>query len=394
MADLPTNADILRDYFDSDDDSSEFEGFRMYLAVMKMTMNQANLRQKMNDRASEPAMGARNFDKLYKVREVLTMAHGNFKNNYRPHQNMAIDEAMIKRTGRLSYKQYLPAKPIKRGIKYHVYFDNYFTSVKLMEDLLAQKIYPCGTVRTNRRGFPNDLKGRLRMQRGESKIRQKGNLTASVWQDKKPVAFLSTLSYPRLQVPMTRQNGRQVLQLTQPHAANEYNKYMNGVDRHDQLTMKYPLERDSKKAWKYIFHFMMNCAIVNAFIMFTSSSQRRNSQKRFTHVDFRMELAHHLIASFVEEKGNLHKVQMLLLTLKTLLDMNLPTWVQNVGAMFTPAERKEKKLFMGAKYVMYICVKMDATLHTIIDNENEKTWIKFDFVWHLNMKYICVFQMC
>lgn len=74
--------------------------------------------------------------------------------------------------------------------------------------------------------------------------------------------------------------------------------------------------------------------------------------------------------------------------------MNLPTWVQNVGAMFTPAERKEKKLFMGAKYVMYICVKMDATLHTIIDNENKKTWIKFDFVWHLNMKCICVYQMC
>jgi hypothetical protein len=31
--------------------------------------------------------------------------------------NLAIDEAMIKWTSRLSVKQYLPAKPIKRGIK-------------------------------------------------------------------------------------------------------------------------------------------------------------------------------------------------------------------------------------------------------------------------------------
>lgn len=40
---------------------------------------------------------------------------------------------------------------------------------------------------------------------------------------------------------------------------------MNGVDRHNQLRLKYPLERDSKKAWKYIYFFLVNCAIANAF---------------------------------------------------------------------------------------------------------------------------------
>lgn len=102
---------------------------------------------------------------------------------------MAIDEAMIKWTGRLSFKKYLPPKPTKRGIKiwmrcdsvnaflidfeiylrkrntsirtwignevvtrltrditvihFRVYSDNYFTSVQLMVDLLADKIYVC-----------------------------------------------------------------------------------------------------------------------------------------------------------------------------------------------------------------------------------------------------------
>lgn len=37
------------------------------------------------------------------------------------------------------------------------------------------------------------------------------------------MAVLSTLSDPRQQVPVTRQHGRNVLNLTQPRAANEYN---------------------------------------------------------------------------------------------------------------------------------------------------------------------------
>ena len=40
---------------------------------------------------------------------------------------------------------------------------------------------------------------------------------------------------------------------------------MNGVDRHNQLRLKYPLERDSKKAGKYIYFFLVKCSIVNAF---------------------------------------------------------------------------------------------------------------------------------
>jgi len=300
----------------------------------------------VSDRAAEPGRGVQNYDKLYKIRPVLEMAKHNFKNNYKPSMNLAIDEAMIKWTGRLSYKQYLPAKPIKRGIKvwmrcdsenayltdfniylgrgpqsenglgydvvhqltrdltnkyFHVFYDNYFTGVKLAEDLLAEGIYSCGTVRMNRRGLPDDLK-RIKLQRGQSRIRQKGSLTASVWQDKKPVAFLSTLSNPLLQLPVNRRNGRQNLALTQPHAAHIYNKYMNGVDRHDQMRMCYDLARYGKKSWKYIFWFVMNSAIVNAFIIYTAATQRAHSKKRYTHLDFRCELAHQLVAGFSGRK--------------------------------------------------------------------------------------------
>ena len=41
---------------------------------------------------------------------------------------------------------------------HHVYFDNFFTSVKLLEDLKRDGIYGCGTARKDRRGFHPSLK--------------------------------------------------------------------------------------------------------------------------------------------------------------------------------------------------------------------------------------------
>lgn len=40
-----------------------------------------------------------------------------FCEEYRPKQNLSVDEGMVAFKGQLSMKQYLPMKPIKRGIK-------------------------------------------------------------------------------------------------------------------------------------------------------------------------------------------------------------------------------------------------------------------------------------
>jgi hypothetical protein len=45
-----------------------------------------------------------------------------------------------------------------RGKYHHVYFDSYFTSTPLALDLLRSGIYMCGTIRQNRKYFPEDLK--------------------------------------------------------------------------------------------------------------------------------------------------------------------------------------------------------------------------------------------
>ncbi len=60
----------------------------------------------MPDR-SDPA-----YDRLFKVRPVITAIHNASRSNYRASQHHAIDEAMIAFKGRSCMKQYMPKKPI------------------------------------------------------------------------------------------------------------------------------------------------------------------------------------------------------------------------------------------------------------------------------------------
>ena len=156
----------------------------------------------ISDRAAEPRRGSPGYDRLYKVREVMDTLMVTFKRAYTLHKQVAVDEAMIKFSGRLSFRQYMPQKPIKRGMKVwmlcdsvsgylfnfdiylgkqerthhglghdvvmtltqpiyhscrHVYFDNFFTGLPLLNSLLDVSLYGCGTVRVNRIGFPKEL---------------------------------------------------------------------------------------------------------------------------------------------------------------------------------------------------------------------------------------------
>lgn len=80
-----------------------------------------------------------------------------------------------------------------------LFFDNFFTGVQRMEDLLANGLYICGPVRSARKELLSQLKKPAAVKnRGDFKVLQKGtsNLTASVWKDKKLVHQLLTLSDP------------------------------------------------------------------------------------------------------------------------------------------------------------------------------------------------------
>ncbi|CAG5040310.1 unnamed protein product [Parnassius apollo] len=71
----------------------------------------------LNDNSKAPAKTSNEYDKLYKVRPVLEMLNNACQREAKRTTSQFIDEAMIRFKGVSSLKQYMPAKPIKRGFK-------------------------------------------------------------------------------------------------------------------------------------------------------------------------------------------------------------------------------------------------------------------------------------
>ena len=74
------------------------------------------------------------YDCLGKIRPILNNLQSRFSAVYTPGQDLAIDKAMIKFQGQSSMKQYMPMKPIKRGIKVWVLADStngYFSRMEI-----------------------------------------------------------------------------------------------------------------------------------------------------------------------------------------------------------------------------------------------------------------------
>lgn len=157
-----------------------------------------------------------NTDKLYKLRPVITKLNENFQTLYKTTRRVSVDESIILFKGRSTLKQYNPQKPIKRGYKIWcladqrgyisnfevyqgknealenefrsyglgervvlsltkphwgknkiVYFDNFFTSIPLLERLRVEKTLACGTIRSNRKDFPKNLTPDKSLKRGD-----------------------------------------------------------------------------------------------------------------------------------------------------------------------------------------------------------------------------------
>ena len=287
---------------------------------------------------------------LTKVRPLVSLLEQKFAEAYIPGKNITVDEGLVKFNGRLSFTQYMPMKPDKFGIKVwllanvdsyyvprfqvylgknhtnndlfhrkglgyyvvwtpgesyldnyrHFFCDNFFTSADLMTALESRNTYACGTVRTNRRDFPADLK-RMKLVHGEVRTRQGGNLVATMWRDKRVVSLLSTLplklksmQYRRLSEDEGSELFRQMADaMKKPEMVVVYNSGINGVDVNDQYRSYYPPGTTSRKWWKYLFWFFINLSMVNTFILEKLAGKKKRRQ-----LDFRQELAKLLIAGY------------------------------------------------------------------------------------------------
>ena len=77
---------------------------------------------------------------------------------------------------------------------------------------------------------------------------------------------------------------------------------MGGVDRNDQLGVYYKVGRASNKWWRYIFWFLMNVSITNAWVLWLESTHSPPLSASYDHLKFITELADQLRAGYSSKK--------------------------------------------------------------------------------------------
>lgn len=364
----------------------------------------------INDRTTNPARNEPGHDKLHLVRPILDAVNEKCLTNYNPPRDQSVDEAMIAFRGRLGFKQYLPAKPTKFGIKvwmrassksgychqfqvytgrdvrgipeaglgsrvvldltqhlrgknYHIYMDNYFSSPTLFQELYDYGLFACGTVRTNRRGLPPTLRyaGKLEKQ-GEMKSWQKGPMAVSLWKDKKSVAFLYTNCSPTDVTTVSRkQKDGSYKDVKCPQACSMYTQNMGGVDRADQLRAQYSTFRKAKKWWRYLFWFLFDVCLINSYICMKESVSHvlhtsKGRQRPRTQLEFRMSLAEQLIGNYRGQRK-----RKLPSTIDPLGQGHWPTWMDKRGRCRMCSEsQKRHEVFVGCTACrIHLCIDND-----------------------------------
>lgn len=306
------------------------------------------------DDTTNPKKGSPGHDPLAKIRPFIEMCNDNFKFVYKPDVDLSMDEGCCPWKGRLSFRCYNPSKPAKFHIKlyqmsesnsgyvlgfevytgkgscvneaypyqnpqctvttknvltladncdvldkgHHMYFDNYYTSPQLMEELLHRETLSCGTVRKDRSGLPVSLKNVTLKQlpRGQCVFRRKytdidtpGPMFCIRWHDKRLVYMLSTM-HSGVEVWTGKRNYKDNTPIYKPEVIVDYTNKMGGVDMSDQLMNYYNFLRKSIKWWRKLFIHLVNMVIMNAFIL-----NKKYGHKKLSHVGYREYLAEYLL---------------------------------------------------------------------------------------------------
>ncbi|XP_054259936.1 piggyBac transposable element-derived protein 4-like [Macrosteles quadrilineatus] len=273
--------------------------------------------------------GQKGFFKIFSVIEHL---NARFQSSYRLSQNISIDESLTLWKGRLGFKQYLPLKAAKFGIKsfdicesssgftwsfivytgkgmvfdnpiilpksnmstaivlslmeplldkgFTLLMDNWYNSPELSKLLKEKNTDTCGTLKLSRKNVPDEIKSQ-KLEKGEIVVKHSGDVMVMKWHDKRIVTLISTFHSHEMEQRLSK-NGRQEMK---PALVYEYNKQMGGVDMRDQMLHAYQLERKRGLKWYVkIFKRLLNISVLNSFIIWKSNTQK------IDHISFRLDL--------------------------------------------------------------------------------------------------------
>lgn len=277
-------------------------------------------------------------DRLAKIRPFTTMLQERFRENNYLDENLSIDESMIPYYGRHFAKQYIRGKPIRFGFKnwalcsstgymygfdiytgrqpgvtyehglggdvviglleqacvpphcgHTVYFDNFFTSYRLLHYLHELGYQAAGTVREDRTGHCT-LKSVAAMKkepRGSYDFRSCADVLMIRWHDNSVVTIASNFgTVEEGHVQRWSQHQKKLISVSQPTMFRLYNQGMGGVDQLDQQVACYRTRIRQRKWWWPIFVYLFDVTVVNSWYLF-----RKVHGGSVSLFDFRRQLA-------------------------------------------------------------------------------------------------------
>jgi hypothetical protein len=262
-------------------------------------------------------------DKLAPIRDLWEMFQASLPRAYKPGSDVTVDEQLVVSRGRFSFRQYIPSKPGKYGIKIfwacdsrtsyplkgevyvgrqpgaaanannvsdlvkrlvrpwqntgrNITMDNYFTSYNLATDLLLVRTTVVGTMRKNRPEIPKELlpaRGRAEMS---SIFCFSGPVTLASYVPKKnkAVVVLSTMHHDA-QIDINIES--------KPEIILHYNNTKSGVDNLDHLVGLYSCKRKTRRWPMTLFFNIIDCACVAAYVTWTAKNsewKQNNTHKR------------------------------------------------------------------------------------------------------------------
>ncbi|XP_056397301.1 piggyBac transposable element-derived protein 4-like [Hyla sarda] len=318
--------------------------------MYRMAMSRTRFEQIMrflhyNDNATCPPRDHPSYDRLYKICPLIDHLNAVFQAAYVPGREISIDESLVHFKGRLQFRQYLPSKRARYGVKmyklcesasgytyrfrvyegkdssieppecppvlgitgkivwdlvhpildqgYHLYLDNFYTSVPLFKCLTARGTVACGTVRKNQRGLPKPLLAHP-MRKHESRALCSDGILCVRYKDKREVLVLTTI-HGHATTPVSVRGAP--TEIYKPDCILAYNKFMGGVDLSDQVLKPYSAMRKTRAWYKKLAVHMVQMALYNAFVLY------RHAGQRGTFLEFQEVVIRNLIFGDQEDAG-------------------------------------------------------------------------------------------
>lgn len=282
-------------------------------------------------------------DKLAAFRDIWALFLALTREHYIPGPYLTVDEQLVSTRGRCNFRQYIPSKPGKYGIKIfwvcdaqnsfplnaeiylgrqpgaaraepnyaqnlvqrltqhwqnhgrNITLDNFFTSVALAEQLLVTNTTLVGTIRQNRRDIPQEfLPNRRRpIESSLFGFDQELTLVSYVPKKNKAVLLLSSMHHDNRVDP--NNHGK-------PDIVLFYNDTKSGVDNLDHLVRIYSCKRKTNRWPLTLFFNMLDCAGVAAYNIWLQKFPDWNRGKHNKRRLFLKELGRALVQQHIERR--------------------------------------------------------------------------------------------